>query len=160
MSTISHQEEDEFRSEDEEEEPPPKKRFKPSEETLGYLMSKPLKNDKRRTILGKFPTPAADAAHLPKLNDSVACLVPKMAKSYDNFLSKLERFTMNAMTPLTWALNELENNKEVDCSSVLRASLSLLGNASAHCVGCVLWLTSGIPKDVIAWEDRRVFQGF
>ena len=125
ISLLSHQEEDEFRSEDEgseEDEPPPKKRFKPSEETLGYLKSsasKPLKNDKRRTILGKFPMLAADAAHPPKLDDSVACLV----QSHDNFLSKLQRFTMDAMTPLTWALNELENNKEVNCSSVLRASV-------------------------------------
>ena len=27
-------------------------------------------------------------------------------------------------------------------------------------VGCVLQLTSGIPRDVIAWEDRRVYEGF
>ena len=124
VSLLSQEEGEEFRpvSEgSEDEELPAKKRFKSLEETLSFLRSatiKPLKNDKRRAFLSKFLT---DAAHPPKLDDSVSCLVLKSAKSYDKFLSKLQQFTMDVMTPLTWALNEVSSGRECPANQPLSA---------------------------------------
>ena len=66
--------------------PPTKRKFVPWLETVKFLKSvveKPLKNDKRRSLAGRFPLPSCDPAHPPKLDESVVCLVPKTAKSYD-----------------------------------------------------------------------------
>ena len=116
-------------------EPPAKSIFVPTLETRRFLESvslKPLKNDRRKGTINKYSIPAFDPTHPPKLDESVSCLVPKSAKIFDNFLSKLQRFTLDAMGPLAWFLNEKEQGKEVDIDGAVRASISLLGNALSH----------------------------
>ena len=84
-------------------EPPVKRKFVPTSETRRFLESvslKPLKNDRRKETINKYPIPACDPAHPPKLDESVSCLVPKSAKTFDNFLSKLQRFILVAVGPL------------------------------------------------------------
>ena len=57
-------------------EPDPKKRLIPSDKTQSYLEStKLLKNERRKSVLGKHPIPASDQAHPPKLDKAVAALV-------------------------------------------------------------------------------------
>lgn len=122
-------------SDEEEVQPAAKRKFVPTEEVKKFLDAvslKPLKNEKRKTTMNRYPVPACDPAHPPVLDESVASLVPKSAKTYDSFLSKLQRFTLDAMGPLTWLLDEKEQGREVDVDSAVRASLTLLGNASAH----------------------------
>ena len=116
---------------------PAAKKFVPCEETIKLLKSvsaKPMKNERRRKVIDKLPIPACDMAHPPKLNDSVACLVPKSAKSFDKYLSKLQRFTMDGMGPIVWLWNQMQQGGvEEDCArKALQASLLLLGNASSH----------------------------
>ena len=118
-------------------EPVLKKRFTPGEETLRFLSSassKPLKNDRRRKVMDKLPMPACDAAHPPKLNESIAWLIPKSAKSFDKYLSRLQRFTMDAMGPLTWLCDKMHQGSvaEESIRNAIHSSISLLGNASAH----------------------------
>lgn len=120
---------------DDEDIPPAKRNFVPTEETLKFWDSvplKPLKNEKRKAAINKFPIPSCDPAHPPKLDESVSSLVPKSAKTYDSFLSKLQRFTLDAAGPLLWMLNERSEGRDVDVEAAVRASLALLGNASAH----------------------------
>ena len=47
-----------------------------------------MKNENWRKIIDQLP----DAAHPLKLNDVLAHLLPKQAKNYDSYLSKLQRF--------------------------------------------------------------------
>ena len=116
---------------------PPAKRFSPSEETLKLLASasdKPLKNDRRRKMIDKLPIPACDMAHPPKLNESISSLIPKSAKSFDKYLSKLQRFTTDAMGPITWLWDKMQDGAvdEDSARSAIRSSLLLMGNATAH----------------------------
>lgn len=37
---------------------------------------KPLKNERRKATMAKFPIPSCDPAHPPKLDESIICLVP------------------------------------------------------------------------------------
>ena len=56
----------------------PKKQFIPGKEMLRFLSSassKPLRNNRRRKVIDKLPMPACDAAHPPKLNESIAWLI-------------------------------------------------------------------------------------
>lgn len=119
------------------EEPPSKKSFVPNRELLNSLNSysiKPMKNDNRRKVIDQLPTLSCDAAHPPKLNEALAHLLPKQAKSYDSYLSKLQRFTVDAMAPITWLLEKMEQGpvEEETAKKVLHSSLQLLGNVSAH----------------------------
>ena len=61
-----------------------------------------MKNEARRKVIGKLPISACDMAHPPKLNESVSWLIPKSARSHDKYLSKLQRFTTDAMGPIAW----------------------------------------------------------
>ena len=82
--------------------------------------------------MNAFPIPACDEAHLPKLDETVSCLIPKPAKSYDSYLSKLQRFSMDAMGPLIWLANEREQGRAGDVDGVIQESITLLGNAASH----------------------------
>ena len=126
-------------SESEDDEPPQKKaRYVPSEETgkfLKSLVDKPLKNEKRKSKANKFPLPACDPAHPPKLDDSLTCLIPKAARSNDRFLSKLQQFCMDGMGPLIFLYEQLQKNEPPDADTLkaaVKCSLSLMANASAH----------------------------
>ena len=44
----------------------------------------------------------------PKLDKSIVCLIPKTARSYDWFLSKLQQFSMDAMGPLIYLQEQME----------------------------------------------------
>ena len=75
--------------------PPAKKRHVPGESTTSLLRvttEKPLKNDKRNSILARYPVPSCDPAHPPKLDDSVLCVIPQQARTYDRYLSKMQQF--------------------------------------------------------------------
>ena len=85
---------------------------------------KPLKNDRRKLMANKYPVTL-----LIKLDEAMSCLVQRSAKSFDSFLSKLQRYTLDAMGPLAWFLDQKKQGEKVD---TVRVSLSLLDNASAH----------------------------
>jgi len=118
-------------------EPATKKKFIPSKKLLESLNSYtvcPLKNEDRKKILGKFPMLACDARHPLRLNDAMEQLLSQRAKSFDTYLSKLQRFTMDAMAPIDWLWEKMLQG-EVDEESATKAldtALELLGNASAH----------------------------
>ena len=113
---------------------PPAKKFAPSKETLKLLSSassRPMKNEARK-VIGKLPISACDMAHPPKLNESVSWLIPKSARSHDKYLSKLQRFTTDAMGPIAWLWDKMQQGS-VDVNttrSAIHSSL-LMGNASA-----------------------------
>jgi len=125
-------------SESEDDQPRAKRKFIPRKETMKFLetvVDKPLKNDKRKAVASKFPLPSCDPAHPPKLDESIVCLVPKAAKSYDRFLSKLQQFTMDAMGPLAFLQEQIDKKAQIDSDtlkSAVKSSLTLLGNAAAH----------------------------
>ena len=118
-------------------EPATKKRFVPSKELLESLndyTARPLKNDDRKKALSKFPTLSCDAGHLLKLNDTMEQLLPQRAKSFDSYLSKLQRFTTDAMAPIAWLREQMVWGEadEESAKNALDTALQLLGNASAH----------------------------
>ena len=118
--------------------PPAKRKFVPGEETtklLNLAVEKPLKNDKRKSVAGRFPLPNCDAVYPPKLDDAVTCLIPKSAKSYDRFLSKLQQFTVDAFGPLVFIQDRLSKGEPIDQATLkaaVKSGVSLLGNATAH----------------------------
>ena len=84
-------------SDSEQDEPPAKRRCVPTKDTVKFLRSvveKLLKNEKRKALANKFPLPSCDPAHPSKLDESIVCLIPKTARSYNRFLSKLQQFSM------------------------------------------------------------------
>ena len=93
-----------------------------------------MKNENRRKVIDQLPTLSCDATHPPKLNDALAHLLPKQAKPYDSYLSKLQRFTMDAIAPITWLLEQMEQGpiEEETSKKAVRSSLQLLGNATVH----------------------------
>ena len=93
-----------------------------------------MKNEAKRKVIGKLPIPACDMAHPPKLNESISWLIPKSARSFDNYLSKLQRLTTDAMGPIAWLWDKMQPGS-VDMNtarSAIHSSLLLIGNASAH----------------------------
>ena len=136
---LSDEEEDE-QEEDGGDGPPAAKRAKltPSGRTIKILKSvteKPIKNQKRKGITNKFPIPSCDYAHTPKLDDDIACIVPKSAKTYDRYLCKLQQFSLDALGPMVWLHEQMLSQEPVDPSKAkeaVEASIALLGNASAH----------------------------
>ena len=61
----------------------------------------PLKNEKRKKLSSCFLLPACDVAHPPKLGD-----LPKLACTYDKFLSKLQQFSMDFLGLLISLLSQ------------------------------------------------------
>ena len=55
--------------------------------------------------------PAIDPAHPPKLVEAVLSLVPQ---SHDKVLSQLQRYTLDAMGPLIWMLDQFQQGNEID----------------------------------------------
>ena len=58
---------------------PPAKRPKLEKETDAFLKAsteKPLEHEKRK-LIARFPLPASDPAHPPKLDKDIAALIPK-----------------------------------------------------------------------------------
>ena len=101
----------------------PTKKFSPCERVKEVLVQadlRPLRNDKRRRVMNTFPIPACDEAHPPKLDEAVSYLIPKYATSYDSYLSKLQRFAMDAMGPLIWLANEREQGRACDVDGVIQ----------------------------------------
>lgn len=116
--------------------PPAKRRCTVSAETCSSwkkITEKTLKNDRRKGLTNKFPCPASDWAHTPKLDDAIACIVPKSAKTYDRYLSKLQQFSMDALGPLLWLYDQRgEGHSDPDkVREALSAAISLVGNAAA-----------------------------
>ena len=125
-------------SDSEQDEPPAKRRCVPTKDTvkfLGSIVEKPSKNEKQKTLANKFPPPSCDPAHPPKLDELIVCLIPKTARSYDRFLSKLQQFSMDAMGPLIYLQEQMEAKTQVEGDTIkaaLKCSLTLLGNTAAH----------------------------
>ena len=119
------------------EEPPPTKKMKmlvssETKKVLKKVMNRPLKNDKRKVLTNQFPLPALDAVHTPKLDESITCLVPKSAKTYDRYLSKLQQFSIDTMGPLIWVDDYAEKNNLPMVKQATSAAMTLMGNAAAH----------------------------
>ena len=54
---------------------------------------------------------------------------------HEKFLSRLQRYTLDAMGPMIWLLDQLDQGKIIDPKAgkgAIKASISLLSNASAH----------------------------
>ena len=94
----------------------------------------PLKNEKRKKLTSRFPLPSSDAAHPPKLDKAIAAILPKTAYTYDRFLSKLQQFSMDSLSPLITLLSQVRKGKCTlnDMIPPLEAAISLIGNAAAH----------------------------
>ena len=89
----------------------------------------------RRTITAKYPLPACDKAHTPRLDDEIACIVPKGAETHDRYLSKLQQFALDALGAICWLYEGLSSEEGISSTKakeVLETSIALLGNASAH----------------------------
>ena len=102
---------------------------------LKAVTEKPIKNEKRKSITNKCPLPSCDYAHTPKLDDDIACIVPKSAKTYYCYLSKLQQFSLDALGPIAWLHKQMLLEGAVDPSKAkeaVEASIALLGNATAH----------------------------
>ena len=85
-SLMGHMSSSENDSDNEEPPPPKKARYSVSTETnraWKKVVEKALKNDKRKALTSKFPCPSSDWVHTPKLDDSITCIIPKSAKTYD-----------------------------------------------------------------------------
>ena len=94
----------------------------------------PLSPD-RRKLLDSYPRPTSTALSPPGLDKSMMPLIQKKKSviAHDRFLSKLQRFTMDAMGPLSYLLAEVLSGKDVPkekAISALQASICLIGNAS------------------------------
>jgi len=90
---------------------PPKKTFIPIKQLLGLLnpcMMWPLKNNSQRKVIGYLQALSCNGAYPPKLNDVLVYLLPKQVKVHDSYLSKLQRFTTDAVAPLIWLLEQME----------------------------------------------------
>ena len=61
-----------------------------------------------------FTLPSCDAAHPPKMDNAVTYLIPRLGKSYDWFLSKLEKFSMDKIGPLMSLCEQLEVEEAED----------------------------------------------
>ena len=116
--------------------PPPSKKIKiSSPNLLQAVMEKPLKNERRKKFTAKFPLPSCDEAHTPKLDDAIACIVPKSGKTYDRFLSKLQQFSLDALGPMIWLYDQMSSEQGVDATkakAAVESSITLLGNAATH----------------------------
>ena len=61
--------------------------------------------------------------------------MPKSAKTYDCYLSKLQRFLLDALGPMVWLHEQMLSEGEVDLTKAkeaVEASIALLGNATAY----------------------------
>jgi hypothetical protein len=88
---------------DEEDATPPAKHLKLEKDTAVFLKGateKPLEHEKQTKLIARFPLPATDAAHPPKLDKDISALIPKSAFTYDRLLSKIQQFNMGALGPL------------------------------------------------------------
>ena len=63
-----------------------------------------------------------------------AWLIPKSARSFDKYLCKLQRFTTDAMGPITWLWDKMQQGSvDTDSArSAMQSRLLLMANASAH----------------------------
>ena len=139
FSDEEEQEEQEEGGEEEDGPPPAKKaKYMPSARTVKMLKAvteKPLKNEKRKKITTKYPLPSCDQAHTPKLDEDISCIVPKAAKTYDRYLSKLQQFSLDALGPITRLHEEILADEAVNLTKAkeaVEAAIVLLGNATAH----------------------------
>jgi len=124
-------------SEDEEESAPPAKRLKLDSDATEFLncaTEKPLEHEKRKKLIARFPLPASDAAHPPKLDKDIAAVIPKSAITYDRLLSKIQQFNMDALGLLLDMLHRAKKGKFTarDLVASLEAAIKLAGNAAAH----------------------------
>ena len=71
----------------------------------------PLENDMSKRLTSRFPLPAVDAAHPPKLEKGIIAIVPKAAQTNDRFLSKLQQFSMDFLGPLLALLGLAKKGK-------------------------------------------------
>lgn len=119
---------------------------------LRAVTEQPVSNDKRRVITNKYPLPACDQAHTPKLDLDIFCIVPKSAISYDRFLSKLQQFSVDALGPLAWIHERLSGEETADpvqIKEAAKAAMALLGNAYAHMTNERRWnILKHLNKDL------------
>lgn len=73
-------------------------------------------------MIDKLPIPPCDMAHPLKLNEAIAWLIPKSAKLFDKYLSKLQMFIMDAMGPITWLWDQMQQGT-VDNESTKKCPL-------------------------------------
>ena len=137
---FSEEDDEDEQKEEDRDGPPPAKwaKFMPSVRIVKILKAiteRPIKNEKRKSITNKYPLPSCDYAHTPNLDDDISCIVPKSAKTYDRYLSKLQQFSLDALGPMVWLHEQMLSEGEVDptkAKEAVEASIALLGSATAH----------------------------
>ena len=98
--------------------------------------NKPLEASKRSRIMERFPHPAAPLTAPPSIDKAMKVLIQKKKSimSHDRFLSKLQRYTTDAIGPLAFLLDAIHQSQELsqeDIVEALQSAISLVGNA--HC---------------------------
>ena len=104
-------------------------------EFLVVALKQPMQPERRKRLTEKYPRPSSAYTGPPVLDKAVRTLVQKKKSivSHDRFLAKLQRFTSDAVGPLSYLLGELLAGKNVPKKAVsaLQAAICLLGNAFA-----------------------------
>lgn len=96
-----------------------------SEKVLRRVINRPLKNGKRKVLIPSAST--IDSVHTPKLDEAMhACLVPKSAKTYDRYLSKLQQFSIDTMGPLIWVGEYAEKSSLPAVKQAMLAAITQL----------------------------------
>ena len=109
-----------------------------SEKTKSLLQKKcvlSLTHDKRKTVKRRYPQPKVDATRTPKLDDFLKSTVSNATKTGDKDLAKIQTFVLDAMAPLTYLLEAIEQEKEITVDEVADATataIELVANASAR----------------------------
>ena len=98
--------------------------------------NKPLEASKRSRLMERFPRPATPLTAPPPIDKAMKVLIQKKKSimSHDRFLSKLQRYTTDAIGPLAFLLDAIHQSRELsqeDIVEALQSAISLVGNA--HC---------------------------
>ena len=105
-------------------------------EFLTVVFKKPMKQDRRRKLVTKYPRPSTSQTTPPSIDKSMLALTQKRKNivSHDRFLGKLQRFASDAVGPLMYLLKELQSGRGVTkdrAIPALQAALCFIGNAFA-----------------------------
>ena len=108
-----------------------------SETTKSFLeaaFSATVANTDRKKRLDRIGVPDCDAIRCPKLDQVMRSIIPNDATKADGYLSRLQQFWLDAVTPLTALLETAEGGelKSEDTVAAVQSALYFLGNAHQH----------------------------
>ena len=108
-----------------------------SETTKSFLeaaFSATVANTDRKKRLDRIGVPDCDAIRCPKLDQVMQSIIPNDATKADGYLSCLQQFWLDAVTPLTALLETAEGGelRSEDTVAAVQSALYFLGNAHQH----------------------------